>query len=270
MAFNALTFIWNGIPSEFYNIYLGYPDSGSSGSGESTTDGSSNSTLLTQKIYRRTLQLLYGVEQATVLSFPLSMYIPNPGLDEQEFGKVSTWLFGQMQYGILRICQNDLQDVFFRCFLIGQKVIRLGNFITGIECTVTCDSPFAWKAPVTNNYSWTNAYNISEIINFYNDTENNYYTYPTKLIITANSFGGDIIITNATDNNRQFILTTSPNEIVTMDCYNQLISSNVTSLPLANFNNLWLRLLKGLNVLTISGNPLSVSMTTERAITMGG
>jgi hypothetical protein len=269
--FSASSFIFNGIPSEFYNLYIGYSGKDSkAGAGESEEPASNDISLLTQKIYRRPSPLLYGVEQIPVLSFYLSMYIPNGGLDEQAFSKVSGWLFGNMQYGTLRICQNDMTDIYFRCFFTKPQTNRYGNFIRALNSTVVCDAPWGWRSPKTYNYSWLNTYDISQVINFYNETDNNYYTYPTKLVITANSFGGNITITNATDNGRQFVLTAAPYEVITFNCFDQTVSSSINPLPLQNFNGNWLRLLKGVNLLNVTGNPLSVAMTVERAVKIGG
>ena len=269
--FSASTFIYNNIPSEFYGVYIGYSGKDSkAGAGESEEAASGDVSLLTQKIFRRPQPLMYGVEQSVPFTFYLSMYAPNGGWDEGEYSKISNWLHGQQDYGILRMCQNDLLDVYFRCIFIKPQTNRYGNFIRAMNTYAQCDAPWGWKSPLTNNYSWANNYNVNENINFYNDTDNNYYTFPNPLIITASTFGGNITVTNTTDNGRQFILNALPNEVFTIDCYNQTIESNLNPLPLENFNLNWLRFLKGLNKLNISGNILSMEMTTERAVMVGG
>ena len=266
MAFSARTFIFDSIPSEVFNVYLGTIND----SGETTTDASNGISILTQKIYRRPSPLMYGVEQNTVLNVSLSMYMPDGGLDEQSFANVSSWLFGAQEYKILRLCQNDMLDVYLRCFLTDPKVTRIGNFVRGMTCTAVADSPWFWKTPKSYHYSWGDTQTISDTINFFNESENNYYTYPSSLILTANSAGGTISIINTADNDREFLLSISSGEIVTMDCYNQIISSSVANLPLENFNLNFLRFKKGLNVLNIMGGILSMDLTVERAVKIGG
>jgi len=73
MGFVAKTFIFNNIPSEFFGLELGYTGDSDEGGGEATYDTSSNSSLLTQKIYRNPRPLFFGVEQIPVLQFPLIM-----------------------------------------------------------------------------------------------------------------------------------------------------------------------------------------------------
>lgn len=265
MSFIAKDFIFSGLPSEFFNVHLGSLGNSSSGGGESSTDGSNNVSVLTQKIYRRPVPLTFGSEQTPVTSFPLEMYVEGEGLDSQDYSRVSAWLFGQNQYEILRICQNDLIDTYWNAFLTDPKVTKVGNLIRGIECTVLADSPWAWKAPKTYLYSWANIQTITDTINYYNFSQNNHYTYPSNLVITANSFGGSVSIINTSDNNRQFLLTVSGGEVVTINCQTQTISSTIETFPIQNFNMKFLRFKKGLNVLTISGNVLSISITSEIA-----
>ena len=265
MSFVAKDFIFRDIPSEFFNIHIGDSGSSGSGGGEASTDGSSNVTILSQKIYRNPTVLYFGAEQATVLSFPLSMYIEGEGLDAQSYSEVSSWLFGQQSYSKLRLCQNDLIDTYFDCFLVDPKVEKVGNLIRGITCTVVCSAPWGFKSPKTSLYSWADTQTITDTINYYNSSQNSYYTYPSNLVITANSFGGSISITNVSDNSRQFLLTVSGNEVVTINCQTQTISSTVETYPIQNFNMKFLRFKKGLNILNISGAVLSISITSEIA-----
>jgi phage-related protein len=265
MAFHANTFIFDNIPSETMNLYLGEIG----GSGESSTGGSNPVELSTEKIYRNPVPLFYGVEQTPVLSFPLSMYSPGD-LDEQEYSAVAAWLFGQQEYKKLKICQNDMSDIYFNCFLTNPQVVRLGNTIRGISCLVLCDAPWGWKESKSYSYTYDpNAYSVFERIELFNESANAYYTYPTSLIIQANVFGGELSIINASDNNREFLLSLSPNEIVSINCDTQQIISNVTEYPLSNFNLEWLRLIKGWNYLTLEGNIVSLHINYPVAVKIG-
>jgi len=273
MAFSAKTFIFQDTPSEFLNLYLGGAESVSiAKSGEVSTAGGSDVTLLTQKIYRRPIPLFYGAEQTPVLSFPLSMYSPSDdGITPESYSEIATWLFGQMNYGKLRICQNDMQDIYFNCFLTAPQIIRVGNIIRMVDTTVVCDSPWAWKEPRTYSYSYdTNVETISDTQSINNESANNFYTFPTNLVITANIFGGSVDIMNTQDANREFILTLLPNEIVTINCDLQIISSNLVTYPLAGFNKNFLRLIQGVNDLTINGNVKSISITYPVATKISG
>jgi hypothetical protein len=275
MAFYARTFIFNDVPSEFHNLYLGELG----GSGEATTATSSDVSLLTQKLYRRPVPLFYGAEQTPVLQFSLSMYSPNE-ITAVDFSEISTWLFGQNNYRKLRICQNDMQEVYFNCFLTAPQITRIGNIIQAITCTVICDAPWGWKEPksITYNYS-PNQYSIYADILINNESANGFYTYPTSLIITANVFGETVTIRNVTDNNRDFIYGEInnvpatyllPNEVLTIDNDLQTISSSLVTYPLENFNKNFLRFVQGTNNLVITGGIQELSLTYPVAVKIGG
>ena len=275
MAFFGRTFIFNDVPSETYGLYLG--QSGSSG--EDTNAAGTDVSLLTQKIYRRPVPLFYGAEQTPVLQFPISMYTINDELTAADFSDVSTWLFGQMGYKKLRIVQNDMQDIYFNCFLTAPQIVRIGNIIRMITATVVCDAPWGWGEPKIYTYSYNpNEYCPLDNIRIDNISDNNFYTYPTSLIIETNLFGGIITITNTEDNNRQsiwgnispFYISLSPNETVTMNCDLQTISSDLSAYPLANFNKNFLRLVQGTNNLTVVGNIKGFTMTVPTAVKIGG
>jgi phage-related protein len=266
--FYAKTFIFDDKPSEFYSLYLGE----FSGSGDATTSASNDLSLLTLKLFRRPVPLFWGAEQTPVLQFPLSMYSDAKEIDAMQYSTISTWLFAQQAYKKLRICQPDMQDVYFNCFLTAPQVVRQGNIIRGFTTTVTCDAPWGWKVPKYYSYTYNpNSYSISDTVSFLNESANGFYTYPTPLKITANTFGGSVTITNITDNSRVFTLNVLPNEVVTLDCDHQIISSTLVTYPLYNLlNQHWLRLLPGVNTLSISGNVYKIEITTPIAVKVGG
>jgi phage-related protein len=261
MGFIAKTFIFDGIPSESRNIFLGTIND----SGESTTSGQ-DSSLLTQKLYRRPVPLYYGNEQVPVLSFPLSMYSPDE-ISAPDLSEISAWLFSQQNYKKLIICQNDMLGMYANCFLTAPNIIRIGNMIQSISTTVVCDSPWFWGEDATYLYTYPDSYTINDEIVIFNNSANSFYTYPTNLIITANVFGGNCIITNVSDNNRIFQLVLASSEIATLNCDSQTILSTTIDYPLTNLiNTNWLRLLPGANLLTISGNISALSITFPVAI----
>jgi phage-related protein len=265
MAFYAKNFTFDDIPSEFYNLYLGEYN----GSGEAITAASSDVSLLTQKLFRKPVPLFWGAESTPVLSFPVSVYCPGE-LTADEFSNVSAWLFGQMNYKELRICQNDMQEVYFNCFLTSPQIVREGNLIRGMTFTVVCDAPWGWKQSKTYTYGTYGGYTINETVYLLNESANNGYTYPSSLIVTGNIFGGTATITNVSDASRQFIYTLSPSEVVTIDCENQIMTSTLVTYPIASFNLNFLRLIRGYNQLQFTGNITSVSITSPVAVKIGG
>lgn len=262
MAFYAKSFIYDDKPSEFYNLYLGELDSG----GITRTPTSNDVNILSQKIFRNPVPLFYGVEQIPVLQFPLSMYSTTE-ITTDMFSKISAWLFGRMSYRELRICQNDMTDVYFNAIMTSPQLIRIGNIIRGLSCTVTCDAPWGWKEEQEYSISYSGSYFINNTVYIFNKSDNNYYTYPSNFAVEANAYGGEISITNVTDNNREFLYTAVAYETVTLNCNTQRISSDSRQYPLNYFTNKkWFRMLPGFNEVKIEGYIKSLNMTNEVAV----
>lgn len=256
MPFSAKTFIFDDIPSEFYNLYIGEINGG----GESSMKGS-DVELITEKIYRRPKPYLLGVEQKPVLEFEISTYVPG-FLTAETYSTIAGWLFGQQRYKVLRLCQNDMQDVYFNAFFTSPEIIRVGNLIRGFKATIVCDAPWGYKNPKTYTYNNYVGYSMSDTVEFFNESANSAYTYPSDVTIVGNIFGGSVTITNVTDNNRQFIYNIARKETVSFDNDLQIVTSDKYTYPLVYFNKRWLRFVRGYNLLTFSGNITSVSITT--------
>ena len=272
MSFYARSFIYDGIPCEQYSLYIGDLASTTPGSGEIFTPGSSDISPLLQKIFRRPTPYLYGVDQTPSLTFVLSTYAMNGTISADEYSLIAKWLFGRQAYAKLIICQNDMIPIFFNALMTTPQIIRVGNQITGFTTNVLCDSPWGWKQPKTYEYDYSSTnYIASDTIYLNNESANTFYTYPTSLIITANIFGGSLTLTNVTDNNRLFGISLSPNEVVTINCDTQVVTSSIETYPINNITDKnFLRLLPGLNTINILGNISSLSMTVPCAVKVGG
>jgi len=183
-------------------------------------------------------------------------------LSAPDYSKIAGWLFGQQNYKVLRICQEDMQDIYFNAFFTAPEIMRVGNIIRAFTTSVVCDSVWGYREPKSYSWSGYTGVTMNDTFEIFNESANAAYTYPTSLIITANSFGGYVTITNVTDNSRQFVFQLLPNEVLTINNDLQTISSTLNDYPLENFNKHWLRLLKGNNVFTITGSVISFSITT--------
>jgi len=265
MAFYATNFIFDDIPSEFYNLRLGVFNS----AGEDISAGSDDVNLLTQKLYRRPIPLFWGAEQTPVLTFPLSVYSTSE-ITAQNYSDIAGWLFGQQNYKELRVCQNDMADVYFNCFLTAPQIVREGNIIRGFTTTAICDSPWGWKESKHYTYTYNTNYYTTDNIAFLNESANSFYTFPTEVKITANLYGGSVTITNTSDGSRQSVLTVLPNEVITINSDLQTISSDLITYPLYNFNLNFPRFIRGTNNLVITGNIYQLEITTPVAVKISG
>lgn len=264
MSFYANSLIFDGIPSEIYGLYIGSSGDG----GESSNSTSGNVTPSVEKIYRRPKNYLYGVNQEPVLTFEITLFSYDE-ITAPRYEEISKWLFGQMNYKKLQICQPDMTNIYFNCFLIDPQIIRTGNVITGVSFKVECDAPWGWGFPESIGYNYS-GYMYNDTIEFNNESGNNDYLYPT-LDFVVNSFGGSISITNTSDSNRIFLMTgLSANEAISFDCDHQIITSDTSDYRLGTFNKNWVRLVPGLNTLIISANVASIIINYQLAYKIGG
>jgi phage-related protein len=263
MSFYGLSFIYDSTPSELYNLYLGSLNDG----GESTTSGSANVNLLTEKLFRRPSLLFFGAEVSPVLQFTLPVYSPDE-ITAEDYSLIGKWLFATQNYKKLRICQADMSEIYFNCFLTNPQPVRAGNIIRAFTATAICDSPWGWRQPITllYDYSTPEKYLISDTIDIVNRSANNFYTYPTSLVITANGFDGFVTITNSVEPTRVFTLGLVAGETITINCDTQTIVSDTQTYPLSSFNLNWLRFLPGLNTLSILGTITTLSISYPLAV----
>lgn len=256
--FYGRSFIYDGVPSETYGLYIMDIDANAIES----SMGSSSMDIMEQKIYRKATPYFYGSTPSPKLSFPFSAYSETE-LDAGTFEIIQRWLFSSRSYKPFQIDQFDIQDVYFNAILNNPEIKRAGNLIQGFSCTVECNSPFAYRFPQITEYEYT-ASVVDSTETYYNGSDDSGdYLYP-KLIITMNNINGNVSITNLDDGNRLFEFTNLlGNEILTIDCGLQTISSSTGLKRLSHFNKKFLRLIPSVNRLRIQGNVQNVSMETQ-------
>lgn len=264
MAFYGLNFEYKNIPSELYNLVI----SGAGQGGDLTSSGGAGIELITQSVFRKSKPYFFGVNQSPVLEFEVSVTSPEP-ISSVKSALIERWLFGNLKYEKLAIIQPDMTMVYYNCLFSNPEKIMQGNIIQGYTFTVICDSPFGWEFEKSKTFNYVSNPNISPII-FDNESDDSYYLFP-RLQITFDSFGGNLTITNTTDNNRNFVLTgLSANEVVTIDNYLQTIESSTGNKRLSNFNKKWLRFVPDRNNLLITGDVTQIKIYYQFARKIGG
>ena len=257
MAFYARNFSFNNVSSQNYSLTI------TSDSAEESSNFPGDTKIYTEKIFRRSDEYLLGTEIAPVLEYPVKFLTTDlEELTAQDLRSIGKWLFGKRQYGKLQIMQYDMSDVIYDCFLTNPKIIRIGNLVRGVSAICHCRSAFGYTSP--KSYTYTTSFRHN------NASDDTGYTYPIT-IITADVFGGDITITNTTDNSRQTIFTgLSANEILTIDNSLQIVTSSTGLRRLSNFNKKFFRLMNGVNNITLSGAIASMKLTYADARKIGG
>jgi len=257
--FQGRSFLYNEIPSELYGLYIMDIDA----QAISSSMGSSSMEIYEQKIYRKASPYFYGATASPKLKFNFSAYSETE-IDALRYESIQRWLFSSRNYKKFAIDQFDVQDIYFNAILNEPETIRIAGLIMGFKCSVECDSPFAYKQPQVNTYTYT-ATVVDSTEVFYNTSDDDGdYLYPDQLVITMNNTDGNINITNLDDSNRVVSFTgLAANEILTISPLYQTIESSTGLKRLSNSNKKFLRLVPDINRLRIQGNVASVEMTNS-------
>lgn len=258
MAFYALSFQYDGIPSETYDLVMSEIDA----SGTNESDGSSSFDISEERIFRRAVPYFYGATPSSNLSFEVSVTSPRE-IDAETAQLIQKWLFSSRNYKPLVVIQPDMQGVYFNAILNNPKIIRVGNVIQGFRATVQCDAPYAFTFPKTLTYNYT-VPNVDAQISFLNTSDDTAEYVKPKLEITVNEFGGGIEIINTSESNRSFKFENLlANEVLTIDNSLEIISSDSGQKRLGNFNKNFLRFIPGANMLRILGSVKTLKITTK-------
>ena len=219
---------------------------------------------------RNPRKLFLGLKESNALEFTIEIVSENP-VDLPTFLRIKHWLFGNIGYQKLQIESEWYEDFYFNCILKSTEDIKFGGECFGLRCNVECDSPYAYTFPQTNIYNFdSSAINYFEFDNFSAEI---YGLRPIIEFKLSNS-GKDFKILNL-KTNRIFEMTNLvPNEVITVDNQNELITS---STGLNRFKNLsrnknqgYFSLVHGVNKLECHGLLNYLKITYQFAIRLGG
>lgn len=267
MAFWGCEFVFDGVPCSEYGMMI--YNFGSEGQDDVNFQAGE---IIEERIAGRFDALTYGLVQNGSLTYTLvfganmdsiDCYSP---LDRYDVEAIAAWLTGHNSRKWLEICQSDMETVRFKCMISELKLITYGDMPWAFSCTVSCDSPFAYTMP----HIYTYDVNGEMTVRLFNRSSYNGY-YRPKIRISLNG-DGNISIINVTDDNREFKFTNLPTPnslVVDIDNHNQMITNNANLNIYPNFNNKFMRLLRGDNTLKISGKA-QVKFICEFPVNVGG
>lgn len=268
MAFYGNEFSFDGRSCHEFGLML-YDFSGES---QEDVDFTSAGDVIGDTIGARYDNLIYGVETNKPLTYKLVFCVnedrANRGeyLRRSEVNEIATWLTGHQQYKRLFIYQNDTDDYYYRCVITGLKLLTHGNLPWGFSCTVTCDSPYAY----TTNRTFTFSVNETAEISINNYSAFRGY-YKPRLLIKMTTVD-DFEIINESDKNHTIAFSGLPADAteIHVDCLNEIIDSNSEAPNMYEFwNKSFLRLVPGVNKLTIHGNGV-LQLICSFPINVGG
>lgn len=121
--------------------------------------------------------------------------------------------------------ETSLSDlIFFGSFNVSR--IDFAGRLIGFELTLVTDRPFAVGDSVS---ATVNAQANSPFV-IDNKSDEIGFLYPESFVVTFKGTTGDTLtITNSTDERQVVIHNCTYNEVITMDCFNQIISSSLSS-----------------------------------------
>jgi len=263
--FYALDFIYDGIPSQTFDLKILSFEDGSLFSGM----GSADVKIYTQKVLRKAKVYYLGRSQQPQLEFEL-IFGSSSVISGMDRDIISSWLFRRSGFKKLEILQDDLNSAWFNCFLTSPAPLYVGNMNYAFKCKVICDSPFAYSPlkTLTRTYSGNNI--ITDNINLYNYSTEDDYLYP-NITFELNTVGSSFSIINLDDNNREFLFTgLQPEEKIIVDNNLQTIVSSSLLYRLSNFNKNWLRLVPKMNRLHVESGIGNFTITYNERMKIGG
>ena len=261
MAFWATSFIFDGVPSEMFNLFLISED----GSGVLENTGSNSVELYTQTVYRRAKPYLFGTQQTPVLTFTLCFASLKP-ISAIEQQSIQRWLFGQNKYKKLQIMQCDMYDIYFNCFLNNPRLTTVGNYAYSFKCDVQCDAPWAWEFEKNKNYG---PYTGAGTLIFNNLSDDNYYMKPVWTIALDDNTDS-FQLNNLTDNSSCSFDNLLPNEVITIDSDRGIIKSSTGLLRVGNMSGTLPRLVPGINEIQVVGDVSNINIKYQNARKVSG
>lgn len=267
MAFWGNEFIFDGIPCSEFGLMVYH--FGSNGQSDVSFK---NGEIIEDRIPGRYDALTYGLVQNQSLEYTLvfganmDAIDANTSIDRYEIETIAAWLTGHNKRKWLAIIQDDMESFRYKCFISELQLITYGDMPWAFSCKVSCDSPFAYSVP--EEYPFT--VDGEEQFRLFNRSSYNGF-YRPKIEISMNS-GDSISIQNLSDRNRTFKFTGLPGGkslVIYVDNKNQVITNNMDLNLYPYFNMKFMRLVRGDNILKISGNA-TVKFICEFPVNIGG
>lgn len=254
MSFYGEVFIFDGVPSDNYGLYLYDFQNNAQSEGTLGTTVDINES----RVWGKYSPIHYNVSENTPMEFDLICSVGHGErrLDRFDLAEISGWL-KKPGYRYLQILQPDLEQFRYKCIVSMIDLITVGLECVGIKAHIVCDGPYAYFMPETFEYVCNGT---SKII-FQNKSNVNGYYYPSMEITTS---GGNITIQNLSDGGRQLIFKGIPAgaKTIVMDGINGIVSANDGTNMYEYFNFNFFRCIRGDNSVSLSGN-FALKILTE-------
>ena len=238
----SIEFCYNGLYSSDFGIYNVSLDNGLF-----SEPFLAPKAIIETKIRGNDKPYFSGVEYEP-LKFTLSFAFAN-AWDDAKIREVARWL-NQDYYKPLWFSENPSR--IFYCMIVDETELVHNGLKQGyIKLNVRCDSPYTYSPVLTLGTIDYSLNSGTQTLEFVNDGD--LVLKPEMWIKKVGN--GDITIVNKTNGNKMFKLSSLINgETVFIDNERQHIETDVPNeYRFSNFNNTYLQLVRGKNVLEITG-----------------
>ena len=253
MSFWGETFTFNDVPCTDFDLML--YDIGDNGNDES--DFASPVMIVDDTIGSNWKPHFYGVKFQNKLTFEMTFGVNQCRLDSgqhltrSEIDSIASWLTRQDKYCKLTIDQEDMADYYYKCIITDLKLVDYGHMPLAFKATVTCDSPYAYHAPIEETFTLNGPTQIQIDCQ---SSANGFY-YPkfeyTRTQLNISSFS----IQNYTTQDPRFSLSAIPISVTTINIDGEhcLLTNNQDINLYGNCNYQWPRLVPGINNIVATG-----------------
>ena len=266
MSFYGSSFSFDGVSCEEYGLMLYDFDNATQGNSKFASVDISE-----DRVYQRPRSLFYGTTYKNPLEFKLVFGADEYAaeqrepIDRQDMEVIGSWLTGHNSYKWLEIDQPDLDGIRYRCIITDLEMLEIGFDKWAFECTVHCDSPFAYTMPQVFSYSVDGT---SDIVLHSRSSSNLTYFPVVQIQLRGN---GSVKIVNHGSHDDTFEINGFPQAsdtvVINGETGEMMADSGLNVYPYCNFK--FPRLVRGDNHLTISGNCI-VTYTCEFPVNVGG
>lgn len=269
-------FTFNNINLENYNLMVGSDDVL-----EDVSLGLNRTIIKTEvNQYREKVNMLGTVnDEVIVFEFVVMKDICNDSLGlftTDELRKVLAWLTSPHYACLFKWYDKDGEDIInspYEYFGIFTEVstFNKGDDVYGIKLKFETNSSYAYS-PILS--STINSSDIETVREISNNSDNYYdYVYPTLEIVPH--FTGQLTIKNISDAEKQMTILVQEENSITIDCENFLINDSAGLVDLYDLGIkdidyiYWMRLVNGLNTISISGGSADVTFKFRECYKVG-
>lgn len=177
-------------------------------------------------------------------------------LSDEEVGEIYDWLFHETAFRRLEILSDEHESTYLNCVFHAVEEMQGGvngkYGPVGFRATILCDAPWGWE----DGEAVYEAPQLGAQMTFHNPSAYKGYLYP-EVTIQTGSQGGDLLLQNITDGNRQTKFTgisAAPHTLTLLPETLEVRSSLSTEPVYDAFNKNFFRLLPGLNRFSVTGD----------------